>query len=659
MMDFKTATPDTTFSTSAFLIGSDSQSAANPSIFPASDVLNAINLTGLTNGDLIVGGSSGAAQRLGIGATGQSLTATSGGVPAWVATEYTNVKAYGATGDGITTASSGVSIANGSVMLTVVGASFASTDIGKRIIVPGAGAAGANLNAVIAGVSSPTLVTLTANASTMLSSVSESVTYGTDDTAAINTAIAAAARGTVFFPAGIYMINASGVAVSTAVKLFGASQTGTILKLAASATQLLNVTASNVSIENITFDGMFNVTGNVATFALGLSTISVRSSTFTNSINYGVYFNSTSNLLVDGCSFTKAGVTELFYGINAACSNVNIVNNYCDNQGITASGITVGIWVDWFSVGILNNLNISNNIVIYPGRGSTESDGIVVSVGAAGNADTLVVSNNVIKCVGASTSGFGIEIAACTNCSVTDNSILCVGGTGIVLENAATGTCSGNSIKSTTSDSGAGISLVAVDWDVNSNYISGFVYGIATTVGDVAIDGNSISSSNTGIYYNVNAGGPSNISCNKLRACTYGITTYGATVRNLSIVDNSIDGGGYGITFWGTAHSHCLCSGNQITSTNTYSSAPATGVLFLDQTAAGVLIIGQNSAGANAILLTPTTYVGLPSAPSFGMRACITDSNLIDNAANYGATVAGGGSSSAFVKYNGSAWVIG
>ena len=658
MMDFKTATPDTTFSTSAFLIGSDSQSAANPSIFPASDVLNAINLTGLTKGDLIFGGSSGAAQSLGIGATGQSLTATSGGVPAWVATEYTNVKAYGATGNGITTASSGVSIANGSVMLTVVGASFASTDIGKRIIVPGAGAAGANLNAVIAGVSSPTLVTLTANASTMLSSVSESVTYGTDDTAAINTAIAAASGGTVFFPAGIYMVGAA-LAVGVATRLLGASQNGSVIKLAVAATQLLNVTSSNVTIENLTFDGMFNVSGQVATFAVSLSTITVKSTTFTSSHNYGVYFNSTSNLLVDGCSFTKAGVTELFYGINAACSNVNIVNNYCDNQGITASGITVGIWVDWFASGPLTNLNISDNIVFYPGRGATETDGIVVSVGTAGNADTIVVGNNVIQCVGASTSGFGIEIAACTNCSVIDNTISCVGGTGIVLESAATGTCSGNSIKSTTSDSGAGISLVAVDWDVNSNYIAGFVYGIATTVGDVAIDGNSISSSNTGIYYYVNAGGPSNISCNKLRACTYGITTYGATVRNLSIVDNSIDGGGYGITFWGTAHSHCLCSGNQITSTNTYSSAPATGVLFLDQTAAGVLIIGQNSAGANAILLTPTTYAGLPSAPSFGMRACITDSNLIDNAANYGATVAGGSSHSAFVKYNGSAWVIG
>ena len=615
-----------------------------------------------TAGDLIVGGAAGAAQRLGIGTTGQKLTVNSSGALAWDDTQYVNVKAYSATGNGIAVASTGVSIASGSAALTVTGASFTSGDVGKLIIVPGAGASGANLNTTISAVTSATQVTLAATASTALSAAAATVTYGTDDTAAINAAIAAAARGTVFFPAGIYMINASGVAVSTAVKLFGASQTGTILKLAASATQLLNVTASNVSIENITFDGMFNVTGtgNVATFALGLSTISVRSSTFTNSINFGAYFNSTNNLLVDGCSFTKCGVTQLFYAIYTTCSNVTIVNNYCDNQGITASGITVGIWVDWFSVGILTNLNISNNIVIYPGRGSTESDGIVVSVGAAGNTDTLVVSNNVIKCVGASTSGFGIEIAACTNCSVTDNSILCVGGTGIVLENGATGTCVGNSVKSSTSSSGTGIVIVTADWNVTGNYVAGFSYAIATSVGSVAIVGNNINNSATAIYYNVNAGTAANISNNKIRACTYGITTYGATVQRLSITNNSIDNCGYGVIFWGTTYSSCLCSGTQFTSVNNpYSSPPANGVLFLDQTTAGVLKIGQNSAGANAILLTPTTYAGLPSSPSFGMRACIIDSTIQDTAANYGATVAGGGSSSAFVKYNGSAWVIG
>ena len=399
-----------------------------------------------TAGDLIVGGAAGVAQRLGIGTTGQKLTVNSSGALAWDDTQYVNVKAYSATGNGITVASTGVSIASGSAALTVTGASFTSGDVGKLIIVPGAGASGANLNTTISAVTSATQVTLAATASTALSAVAATVTYGTDDTAAINAAIAAAARGTVFFPAGIYMINASGVAVSTAVKLFGASQTGTILKLAASGpTQLLNVTTSNVLIEGITFDAMGN-SNNVASFARGVSNITARDSTFTNASYYGAYFNSTTNLLVDGCSFTKCGTTQLFYIIYAACSNVNFVNNYCDNQGIVALNGTVGIWVTWVS-GQVTNVNISNNIVIYPGRGSTETDGIVVSVASPANADTVVVSSNVIRCTSASTSGFGIEIAGPANCSVTGNSMYIQGAHGIILESGAIGTCSGNSIE--------------------------------------------------------------------------------------------------------------------------------------------------------------------------------------------------------------------
>jgi hypothetical protein len=64
-------------------------------------------------------------------------------------------------------------------------------------------------------------------------------------------------------------------------------------------------------------------------------------------------------------------------------------------------------------------------------------------------------------------------------------------------------------------------------------------------------------------------------------------------------------------------------------------------------------------AAASCIKLKPTTYANLPVSPTFGMRAAITDSNTQDTAANYGATVAGGGSYNAFVKYNGSNWVIG
>ncbi|MBV8564591.1 MAG: hypothetical protein JO273_03945 [Methylobacteriaceae bacterium] len=77
-----------------------------------------------------------------------------------------------------------------------IGLGFAATDVGKAILVPGAGAAGASLATTIAGFTSATQVSLGANASTTLTSAQSLITYGTDDSAALNAAITAAlARG--------------------------------------------------------------------------------------------------------------------------------------------------------------------------------------------------------------------------------------------------------------------------------------------------------------------------------------------------------------------------------------------------------------------------------------------------------------------------------
>lgn len=105
--------------------------------------------------------------------------------------------------DGITVDSASVSITSGTDALTVVGASFTAADVGKRIVVPGAGVAGATLHTTIDGFTSSTQVSLANNASTTLTAVAASVTYGTDDTnnaKVLADVISAVGTGRVEFP---------------------------------------------------------------------------------------------------------------------------------------------------------------------------------------------------------------------------------------------------------------------------------------------------------------------------------------------------------------------------------------------------------------------------------------------------------------------------
>ncbi len=126
---------------------------------------------------------------------------------------------FGATGNGVIVAAT-CSINSGTAALTATGAAFTSADVGKLIVVPGAGAAGAPLATTIAGYTNATHVTLTANAGTTLAAVATEIAYGTDDRAAIQAALDLVApsntpasrypfyfsTNTVYIPAGVYAL---------------------------------------------------------------------------------------------------------------------------------------------------------------------------------------------------------------------------------------------------------------------------------------------------------------------------------------------------------------------------------------------------------------------------------------------------------------------
>jgi hypothetical protein len=120
--------------------------------------------------------------------------------------DIVSVKDFGAKGDSINVAAT-ATISSGSNALTATGAAFTGADVGKLILVPGAGTAGAVLKTTIAAFTNATHITLAANASTALTAAATNILYGTDDHSAITAAQAAAvsAGNGLFWPSGNYL----------------------------------------------------------------------------------------------------------------------------------------------------------------------------------------------------------------------------------------------------------------------------------------------------------------------------------------------------------------------------------------------------------------------------------------------------------------------
>src|SRR5205823_12143960 len=128
---------------------------------------------------------------------------------------FINVKTYGAKGDAITVLNA--AITTGTANMTSP-TTFVAGDVGKTIMVRGAGAAGATLETTILSVAAG-VATLNTNAGTTVSG--QRADYGTLDIAAVNAAIAAlpSTGGTIYFPAKKYMLGQSGNSASTRMVL--------------------------------------------------------------------------------------------------------------------------------------------------------------------------------------------------------------------------------------------------------------------------------------------------------------------------------------------------------------------------------------------------------------------------------------------------------
>jgi hypothetical protein len=121
--------------------------------------------------------------------------------------EFVSVKDFGAKGDGRNFTGSISSTTN---TTTLTGTGFTSGDVGKDVIVPGAGVAGADLLTTVSSFTNSTTVTLAAAASTTVSN--KTCLIATNDTTAINEALLHTFTRLmgVFFPAGNYLYDGGG-----------------------------------------------------------------------------------------------------------------------------------------------------------------------------------------------------------------------------------------------------------------------------------------------------------------------------------------------------------------------------------------------------------------------------------------------------------------
>src|SRR5688572_18458880 len=153
-------------------------------------------------------------------------------------------------------------IAAGTNVLTSPSAPFTAGDVGKSIVVAGAGAAAAKLKTTIASFVSATQVTLAASAATTASSAG--AVFGTDCSAALQAALNAitASRGGTVIVDGLFLLaspvskNFGGETASVLFNLVGAGTNTGIWIGTADNADAITITAGRLEFSDVNFMGV-------------------------------------------------------------------------------------------------------------------------------------------------------------------------------------------------------------------------------------------------------------------------------------------------------------------------------------------------------------------------------------------------------------------
>ncbi len=427
-----------------------------------------------------------------------------------------NVKAppFSAKGDAHTITDAAINSGSGS--LTSASTFFTTDDVGKVMIVRGAGVAGAPLNTTIASVSGGGAANLAANASTTVSGARAD--FGSLDTAAFNAAVAAlpSLGGTIVVPAGNYMLGVttsgnlwtfarSNVAVRgegmgvTNFFYSSASANGTLGPGTCLFVGDYSATYNNVSVADLSFIDL-----NTRTAMGGGHNPSALELYFVNDVHLERIetINAKGNGAINVGGSCAGGVPLI--------SNVYVLD--CHIHGDSAGGWNEG---DGVNVGCYSNVHFEGNRVIAVGRHAFEGGGVcfdqffernqidMQSRGLSGIAPTggnrTRVNNNVITNV--TSSGYGIDFTADVGAGIT------------VFDNQISGNyvkAANNAIRlQNTSGSGTAVSRLIV----SDNYVEA-VYGVmidATIFPDITVANNVFNITGTVLTQAGAPGGPTPI----------------------------------------------------------------------------------------------------------------------------------------------------
>ena len=322
-------------------------------------------------------------------------------VPVATLLGFLHPASFGAVGN-VANITAAISITSGTPTLTVPGGSFSAGDIGKLILVNGAGAAGATLYTTISAVGGPTSITLGANAGTTLTSSSQLVAWGTNDTTALQAWLTACQTSAL-----VCMPDPQTYATNAALSVTG----GIVFKGVQGATFVpFNATQNVLNINTNSFFGSLD---------------------YFNTFNLGVPTAGASIVLQGGnqnWNFSRLQFQSAFNGFNA----VDATEWHIDRSFMSCTGSCV--LASQTTLNGSSEATISNSVISPIGASA-------VGVALTNASGMKLLGNKIISFLSKGITWTGTAI--CTSCgdfSATGNSIE-VGGVGITFtKGAATGT---------------------------------------------------------------------------------------------------------------------------------------------------------------------------------------------------------------------------
>lgn len=399
----------------------------------------------------------------------------------------------------------------------------------------------------------------------------------TDDTSAIETAVAAAASGgQIYFPTGTYKCSSDLNVSVGSVWILGEGQSS---KLVFADGYGLRINISNVKISDLWLDGQ--------NYSTGTSTGNIIQARGTNSSNY------LENIIVDSCYITNVPQT----GINLRfVQNFKLTNNRIENVYYAGISIESGTYGE-----ITNNQVIDIN----PGSIAAEAYGIAVSrnesdLVTAPRSKNVLVSHNVIH---NNPVWEGLDTHS-GDYIVFSNNIITACKLGIVV--AADGespanypprycTVSNNTIDSQVTSGSASYGIVvAGDFDSND-------YALACTVTGNTISRHGDESSSTGcaLYFYATQGltvaGNSILEAGA-NAIYLSVENYGFSITGNTIVDvfsNTI-GRATGIYSQDSNQTGVIHSNVFATATKSATSVMTQAMKFLNTQTGYAVAVGQN-----------------------------------------------------------------